>query len=57
MLGRNLDLFSIQEDAGGGLVFWHPKGAVIRKLIEDYWKEEHIKVTWTSDRDAIWMIA
>jgi len=44
MLGRNLDLFSIQEDAGGGLVFWHPKGAVIRKLIEDYWKEEHIKV-------------
>jgi threonyl-tRNA synthetase len=43
MLGRNLDLFSIQEDAGGGLVFWHPKGAVIRKLIEDYWKEEHIK--------------
>jgi threonyl-tRNA synthetase len=57
MLGRNLDLFSIQEDAGGGLVFWHPKGAVIRKLIEDYWKEEHIKVTWTSDRDAIWIIA
>ena len=57
MLGRNLDLFSIQEDAGGGLVFWHPKGAVIRKLIEDYWKEEHIKVTWTCDRDAIWMIA
>lgn len=43
MLGRNLDLFSIQEDAGGGLVFWHPKGSVIRKLIEDYWKEEHIK--------------
>ena len=44
VLGRALDLFSIQEDAGGGLVFWHPKGAVVRKLIEDYWKEEHIKV-------------
>ena len=43
-LGRALKLFSIQEDAGGGLVFWHPKGAVVRKQIEDYWKEEHIKV-------------
>ena len=44
VLGRALNLFSIQEDAGGGLVFWHPKGAVVRKLIEDYWKDEHIKV-------------
>ena len=43
-LGRALKLFSIQEDAGGGLVFWHPKGAVVRKQVEDYWKEEHIKV-------------
>jgi len=42
-LGRTLKLFSIQEDAGGGLVFWHPKGAVVRKQVEDYWKEEHIK--------------
>lgn len=42
VLGRSLDLFSIQEDAGGGLVFWHPKGAVIRKLVEDYWKEQHL---------------
>ena len=45
-LGRTLKLFSIQEDAGGGLVFWHPKGAVVRKQVEDYWKEEHIKVRY-----------
>ena len=42
-LGRELDLFSIQEEAGAGLVFWHPKGAFIRKTIEDYWKSEHYK--------------
>ena len=42
-LGRELDLFSIHDEAGPGLVFWHPKGAVIRRVIEDFWKEEHIK--------------
>jgi threonyl-tRNA synthetase len=42
-LGRELDLFSISEEAGPGLVLWHPKGAVVRRLIEDFWKEEHIK--------------
>jgi threonyl-tRNA synthetase len=42
MLGKQLDLFSIQEDAGGGLVFWHPKGSAVRRQIEDFWKEEHI---------------
>ena len=42
-LGKKLNLFSIQEDAGGGLVFWHPKGSVIRRAIEDYWKDEHVK--------------
>ncbi len=40
-LGRDLDLFSIQEEAGPGLVFWHPKGAFVRKMIEDYWRNEH----------------
>ncbi|MEN6611877.1 MAG: threonine--tRNA ligase [Armatimonadota bacterium] len=40
-LGRELDLFSIQEEAGPGLVFWHPKGALVRKIIEDYWRNEH----------------
>ncbi|MBV8722643.1 MAG: threonine--tRNA ligase [Candidatus Eremiobacteraeota bacterium] len=35
-LGVELDLFSVQEDAGGGLIFWHPKGAVVRGIIEDF---------------------
>ncbi|MFH0889101.1 MAG: threonine--tRNA ligase [Planctomycetota bacterium] len=43
-LGKDLDLFSIQyDDAGPGLVFWHPKGAIIRKTIEDFWRNEHLK--------------
>ncbi|MEL6472343.1 MAG: threonine--tRNA ligase [Cyanobacteria bacterium J06623_4] len=41
-LGQDLDLFSIQEDAGGGLVFWHPKGARMRLMMEDYWRSAHI---------------
>lgn len=41
-IGKELDLFSLQEDAGGGLVFWHPKGSRIRKAIEDYWRERHV---------------
>lgn len=43
VVGSKLDLFSIQEDAGGGLVFWHPKGSIIRRNIEDYWKDQHTK--------------
>ncbi len=42
-LGKELDLFSIHEEAGAGLVLWHPKGSRIRQLIEDFWKREHIK--------------
>jgi len=42
-LGRELDLFSIQDEFGPGLVLWHPKGAVVRRVIEDFWKEEHFK--------------
>ncbi|TVU53469.1 MAG: threonine--tRNA ligase [Arthrospira sp. PLM2.Bin9] len=42
-LGQELDLFSIQEDAGGGLVFWHPKGSRMRLLIEDYWRQAHLQ--------------
>lgn len=42
-LGRELDLFSISEEIGPGLVLWHPKGARIRKTIEDFWREEHLK--------------
>ncbi|KAJ4981131.1 hypothetical protein NE237_031968 [Protea cynaroides] len=41
-LGQDLDLFSIQDEAGGGLVFWHPKGATVRHIIEDSWKRIHI---------------
>jgi len=42
-LGKELDLFSIHEEIGPGLICWHPKGALIRGIIEDFWKEEHIK--------------
>ncbi|GAC1356497.1 MAG: threonine--tRNA ligase [Vulcanimicrobiaceae bacterium] len=38
-LGQELDLFSIQEDAGGGLIFWHPKGAAMRSIIEQFIRE------------------
>jgi threonyl-tRNA synthetase len=41
LLGRTLDLFSLQEEAGPGLVYWHPKGARIRHVIEEYWKKRH----------------
>ena len=42
-LGKELDLFSIHEEIGPGLICWHPKGASIRRIIEDFWKAEHIK--------------
>ena len=42
-LGRELDLFSLHDEAGPGLIHWHPKGSVIRRVIEDFWREEHIK--------------
>jgi len=42
-LGKELDLFSIQEDVGPGLVHWHPKGARIRSLIEEFWRKEHFR--------------
>ncbi|MBV8725176.1 MAG: threonine--tRNA ligase [Candidatus Eremiobacteraeota bacterium] len=38
-LGAELDLFSIEEDAGGGLVFWHPKGAIVREIVESFIRE------------------
>ncbi len=42
-LGKDLELFSIEEEVGPGLILWHPKGALVRKIIEDFWKEEHLK--------------
>ena len=42
-LGKELDLFSISEQVGGGLVLWHPKGAMIRNIFENFWRDEHYK--------------
>jgi threonyl-tRNA synthetase len=42
-LGRELDLFSIHEEIGPGLVLWHPRGGMVRHLIENFWKDEHLK--------------
>src|SRR6202046_5149019 len=43
VLGKQLDLFSIQEVAGAGLIFWHPKGGLIRKVMEDWMRDECIR--------------
>ena len=40
-IGTDLDLFSIEDEAGAGLVFWHPRGARMRLLIEEFWREAH----------------
>lgn len=42
-LGKELELFTINDQVGPGLILWQPKGALARKLIEDYWKEEHYR--------------
>jgi len=42
-VGKELDLISVQDEIGPGLVLWHPKGAMIRLLIENFWREQHIK--------------
>ena len=42
-LGKQLDLFSMHEEAGAGLIYWHPKGARIRLLIEDFWRQAHLE--------------
>jgi threonyl-tRNA synthetase len=43
VLGKQLDLFSIQELAGPGLIFWHPKGGIMRKTMEDWLRDEYLK--------------
>jgi len=43
LLGKQLDLFSIQELAGAGLIFWHPKGAMVRKIMEDWMRDECLR--------------
>ncbi|MBI4165939.1 MAG: threonine--tRNA ligase [Acidobacteria bacterium] len=42
-LGKELELFSVQDDAGPGLIFWHPKGGMVRKVIEDWLRDELLK--------------
>src|SRR5215467_3245540 len=42
-VGKELDLITIQDEIGPGLVLWHPKGALIRLLIENFWREQHLK--------------
>lgn len=42
-LGRELDLFSIQEEVGPGLIHWHPNGARVRAIIEEFWRREHFR--------------
>lgn len=42
-LGRELELFSTNDEMGPGLILWHPKGALVRRTIEDFWKDEHLK--------------
>jgi len=43
VLGKELELFSISDEVGPGLVLWHPKGAIVRRIIEDFWITEHQK--------------
>ena len=42
-LGKELDLFSIHDETGPGLIIWHPKGSIVRNLFEDFWKKEHYR--------------
>jgi threonyl-tRNA synthetase len=42
-LGKSLDLYSIHEEAGAGLIYWHPKGARIRLEVEDFWRKAHLE--------------
>ena len=45
-LGKELDLFSITDDIGPGLVLWHPNGAIVRSIIENYWRDKHIEADY-----------
>ena len=62
-LGPALDLFSIEETAGPGLVFWHPNGTVVRQVLEDYWKDQHrrhgyqLVTTPHIARDELWRLS
>jgi len=42
-LGKELDLFSVNEEIGPGLILWHPRGATVRRIMEDFWRAEHAR--------------
>ncbi|MHB1576355.1 MAG: threonine--tRNA ligase [Candidatus Dormibacteria bacterium] len=62
-VGRELDMFSLSEELGGGLVLWHPNGATVRTVIEDYWRREHrrrgYKLVYTPHvaREHLWEVS
>ncbi len=62
-LGPALDLFSVEETAGPGLIFWHPNGTIVRQVMEDFWKEEHrrrgyqLVITPHIARDELWRLS
>ena len=43
VLGKQLDFFSVDEEIGPGLILWHPRGAMVRHLVESFWREEHFR--------------
>jgi threonyl-tRNA synthetase len=62
-LGPALDLFSVEEAAGPGLIFWHPNGTLVREVLEDFWKEQHrrqgyqLVTTPHIARDELWRLS
>jgi len=42
LLGQKLDLFSVDEEVGPGLILWHPKGTILKNTVEEFWRKEHI---------------
>jgi threonyl-tRNA synthetase len=62
-LGPALDLFSVEETAGPGLIFWHPAGTAVRQVLEDFWKERHrrhgyqLVTTPHIARDELWRLS
>ncbi len=63
LIGQQLDLFSVSEDVGAGLILWHPNGTTVRRIIRDYWEQEHLKngyqivCTPHIAREKLWQIS
>ena len=43
VIGKQLGIFLVDEDAGGGLIYWQPRGTTVKKVIERFWEDEHVK--------------